>query len=291
MQVAVADDAHSALLTQAPEVAMISFTGSAAVGHRIRAQAAQKPVTLELGGNAWVTLLDDVDPGAFSKIARRVVSGAYAYAGQSCISVQNIAIEESIWNLFQPHLEQALSECRFGDPAHAKVVCGPLIRASAKAQSENILQEALRAGATLTQSALRDGSAGDSHLLAPSLVRLPALEAGSPALKIETEEVFSPLATLRTFRRENLPALMARINQGPYGLQASVFTNQWSAIELLYRGLRVGGLVVNDVPTTRYDHQPYGGVKESGEGREGARYAMEEMSTGKFLALSSQIPG
>jgi len=286
VQVVLADDEATASLTRAPEIKMVSFTGSARVGKLVRAQAAEKPVTLELGGNAWVIVMDDVAPSDLPAIAKRIAGGAFGYAGQSCISVQNVIAPMSLVSELEKTLASVTENMPYGDPSNADVISGPVINSLAAQRIQKELADAPK-GAELIRSK-NAVSAGDGGLvLPPTLVTLPNAQSYSSSLV--QEEIFGPVMTLGTYKA--LDQMIAVINSGHYGLQAGVFTNHWPTIEKLYRELNVGGLVVNDVPTTRYDHQPYGGVKDSGQGREGVRYAMEEMTEPKFLALSSVIPG
>lgn len=283
VQVCVADDASTAELTRRSEISFVSFTGSTQVGWKIRQQAPEKPTALELGGNAWVILLEDAAPAAFEAISRRIAGAAFGYAGQSCISVQNVAVASGVWGEFQKHLKTATETTAYGDPRLASVVAGPVIHSKAADRIRGQLTGV--AGVEMVCSGRREGAVESPALVTPTLVLMGA--DGGPAGLVQ-EELFGPVMTARGF--DDLGAVIAKINSSRYGLQAGVFTQNWAAIERLYRELEVGGLVVNDVPTTRYDHQPYGGVKESGQGREGVRYAMEEMTESKFLALSSVLP-
>ncbi len=283
--VVLADDDATATLTRAPEIKMVSFTGSARVGKLIRAQAVDKPVTLELGGNAWVIVMDDVAQSDLPAIAKRIAGGAFGYAGQSCISVQNVVAPISVHAALEKALAEVTESVAYGDPTNAEVVSGPVINQAAAQRIQRELGNA-PSGAERFQSrkALSVGNAG--LILPPTLITLPNEQSFSSSLV--QEEIFGPVMTLGSYA--SLDHMIATLNSGHYGLQAGVFTQHWPTIEKLYRELNVGGLVVNDVPTTRYDHQPYGGVKDSGQGREGVRYAMDEMTEPKFLALSSVIP-
>jgi aldehyde dehydrogenase (NAD+) len=311
VEVIMADDLSSQALTLMPEIKMVSFTGSARIGKRVQAQAAAtKPVTLELGGNAWVAVLEDIPESAYPAIARKIAGGAFGYAGQSCISVQNVAVSKAIAPAFIKALRMATEETVYGNPADPNVISGPVIndaaairihqelaklgdqceltrskKASALYEAQAEAQAEARAQATL------EGT--PSRMIPPTLVHLTdsALEA-SVVPSIMGEEIFGPVMTVSTLPEGAAftEKFAQTVNSSRYGLQAGVFTQRWDVIERLYRDLNVGGLVVNDVPTTRYDHQPYGGEKDSGHGREGVRYAMEDMTTIKFLGLSSQLP-
>jgi acyl-CoA reductase-like NAD-dependent aldehyde dehydrogenase len=288
VQVVLADDEATAALTRAKEVAMVSFTGSAKVGWQIRRQSPEKPSALELGGNAWTILLEDTPRESLAAIARRIAGAAYGYAGQSCISVQNIAVAEPLWAGFSAELKKATLSTAYGDPADPAVISGPVINAAAARRIEKELSLA-PAGSELVRSSNRVGDSTPASLLSPTLVLLPEERPTVVPSNLVDEEIFGPVATARPFK--DLELLIKRLNTGRYGLQAGLYTQDLRSINKVYRDLRVGGLVVNDVPTTRYDHQPYGGVKDSGQGREGVRYAMEEMTEPRFLALSCTIKG
>jgi acyl-CoA reductase-like NAD-dependent aldehyde dehydrogenase len=288
VQCILADDALTESITRSKEIAMVSFTGSARVGKLVQQQACDKPVTLELGGNAWVIVMEDVPSSSYPAIAKRISGAAFGYAGQSCISVQNVAVAGALWKDFKNSLAQSTSSTCFGDPMSAQVISGPVISQTATQR----IQTALKNGATKIEkvtSTLLEGSLqnGSGNLIAPTLLFTPDSGLPPEAISLRDEEVFAPVMLAGKF--DKLDDLIAMINQSKYGLQAGVFTQNLGVIEKLYRELQVGGVVVNDVPTTRYDHQPYGGVKDSGHGREGIRYAMEEMTYSKFLALSSEI--
>lgn len=286
VEVILADDEATATLTRAPEIKMVSFTGSARVGKLIRAQAVDKPVTLELGGNAWVIVMDDVAQSDLPKIAKRIAGGAFGYAGQSCISVQNVIAPKSVVSALEKELADVTENLPFGDPSNADVISGPVINLAAAQRIQKELGNVPTGSEKISSN--RGVSIGDGGLvLAPTLVSMA--DNANYSSSLVQEEIFGPVMTLGAYG--SLDQLIATINSSHYGLQTGVFTQHWPTIEKLYRELNVGGLVVNDVPTTRYDHQPYGGVKDSGQGREGVRYAMDEMTEPKFLALSSVIPG
>ncbi len=280
VQCLLTNDADTAKLTQAPEVAHISFTGSARVGWMIRRQAPEKSVTLELGGNAWVVILEDTPESLFPAIAKRITGAAFGYAGQSCISVQNVAVADSHWNRFSELLRTATENIPFGDPANPSTVAGPLIHAHA-AEKVRAQLEPFSARSCQSKNVIGGLSAA---VITPTLVSIESSENQSPLVQ---EEIFAPVMTMQKFT--DIPKIIETINASRYGLQTGVYTQNWAAIERLYRDLNVGGVIVNDVPTTRYDHQPYGGIKDSGQGREGIKYVMEELTEAKFLALSSQV--
>jgi acyl-CoA reductase-like NAD-dependent aldehyde dehydrogenase len=251
----------------------LSFTGSAAVGWRLRALAGAKKVILELGGNAACI----VDAGTDLKAAaRRLALGAYAHAGQVCIAVQRILVHQEIYAAFKEILLQTIArETVAGDPAREETIIGPFIDAGAAARVRDWVQEALDGGATLTAGDLGAGN------LMPAVV----LENVSREMKVWHREIFGPVATLTPFA--DFTEALALANDSDYGLQAGVFTpslaHAWQAFETL----EVGGVILNDVPIFRQDHMPYGGVKASGLGREGVRYAVEELTELRLLALKA----
>jgi acyl-CoA reductase-like NAD-dependent aldehyde dehydrogenase len=288
IELVMADDAGTEALTRASEISMVSFTGSARIGHLVQAQAAPtKPVTLELGGNAWVAVLEDIPVSAYPAIARKIAGGAFGYAGQSCISVQNVAVPRSIADTFKAALRRATEETVYGNPADPNVISGPVINDAAAKRIQAELSKLQNSCELIRSHQITEAAQLSERLIAPTLVCSPDLNSS-----LVREEIFGPVVTFNIF--DDSPRFsekfIEQVNVSRYGLQAGVFTQRWDVIERLYKELNVGGLVINDVPTTRYDHQPYGGERDSGHGREGVRYAMEEMTTTKFLGLSSQLP-
>lgn len=284
VQVILPSDQATAQLTQHPKVATLSFTGSAKVGWAIRRQAPEKPTTLELGGNAWVIVAEDTPSDQLPGIALKIASAAYGYAGQTCISVQNVAVSQKHWPEFQTLLRDATLSTTSGNPALPSITCGPLIHLQAANRIRKLLTQ-LPVGCELVA---KNGSSGDPDtLVQPSLILSNRACDDRESLNNELtqEEIFGPVMLARPY--SDLSAAISAVNSGRYGLQAGVFTQNWPTMQQLYRDLDVGGLMVNEVPSTRYDQQPYGGVKESGAGREGIIYAMQEMTESKFLALHS----
>lgn len=272
IECAAVSDAEAAALTCTPEIATVSFTGSAAVGWKVREQASRKAVVLELGGNAWAICGEDVAPERMPEIAGRIARGAFAFAGQSCISVQNIALPRAHAAAWMQALITATESTAYGDPRDERVVCGPVIHE----QAFRRIESAVAGRKVLARS--KNPIGNYPHLIAPQLLELSDWDAA-----VVCEEIFGPVANVWVY--DTLEEAVTRINSGRYGLQCGVFTDRWPTIHRLYEELQVGGLVVNDVPTTRYDHQPYGGMKDSGLGREGIRAAMDEYTEPRFLAL------
>lgn len=255
-----------------PRVAVLSFTGSANVGWRLKSLANAKRVTLELGGNAAVIVHDDAD---VSFAAARCVVGAFSYSGQVCISVQRIYVHTAIYEAFLEEFIAGAKNLQAGDPLNEKTDIGPLISEDAAKRIEAWVQEAITDGARLL---LGTGRA-EGQFVGPTV-----LSDTTPNMAVNREEVFGPVVTVTPYR--DFDEALGRVNDTAYGLQAGVFTQDVGRLFLAFETLEVGGVIGNDVPTYRIDHMPYGGIKGSGFGREGVRYAMEEMSELRLLALN-----
>jgi len=249
---------------------MVTFTGSARVGWAIRQRAHTKRVALELGGNAAVIIEPDAD---LDHAIRRCVSGGYLYAGQSCISTQRILVHESQYAAFTEQLVAAVGALRTGDPLADTTDVGPMIDEASAERAVQWIAEAAAAGARVAVGGRRDGA-----VLEPTVL----LDTDA-AMRVNCEEVFAPVTTVRPYT--DFDAAIAEVNASPYGIQTGVFTHDMRRILRAFERLEVGGVVVNDVPGFRVDHAPYGGVKASGLGREGVRYAMDEMTEIKLLVL------
>jgi glyceraldehyde-3-phosphate dehydrogenase (NADP+) len=250
---------------------MLSFTGSPEVGWRLKEMAGRKRVALELGGNA-ATVVDETADVAYA--ATRCVTGAFAFSGQVCISVQRILVHEAVFEEFSQRFIQELSKLRFGDPMDEATDLGPMISEGAARRCEEWVEEAVKGGAKVLAGGKRE-----RNFFQPTV-----LTGTMPEMKVNACEVFAPVVTLEPF--SDFDKALAAANDGPYGLQAGVFTNDGRRIMRAFRGLDVGGVIVNDIPTLRLDHMPYGGVKLSGMGREGVRPAIEEMTEMRLLALN-----
>ena len=259
------------LLVSDDRIKMISFTGSAPVGWDIKRRAGKKKVVLELGGNAGVIVHSDAD---VAWAAERCVTGGFSYAGQTCISVQRILVERSVFKKFTDLLLDGVSRLQVGDPMDDSTDLGPLIRESDAIRAGDWVQEAVQAGATLLCGGKRRGS-----VLEPTV-----LTGTRPDMKVNCQEIFAPVVTVESY--DDFGAALRRINESPYGLQAGVFTRDANRIFQAYDELEVGGVIAGDVPSFRIDHMPYGGVKDSGLGREGLRYAIEEMTEPKLLVMN-----
>ena len=252
-------------------IKLISFTGSAAVGWAIKKNAGKKKVTLELGGNSGVIVHSDAD---LAYAADRCVIGSFAYAGQACISVQRILVEHSAYGKFTDLLVTRTRGLRTGDPLDESTDVGPLIRESDAIRAADWVREAVRGGARVLCGGNRKGT-----LLEPTV-----LTGTKPEMKVNCQEIFAPVVTVEPYT--DFAAALREVNNSPYGLQAGLFTRDAKLIFQAYEELEVGGLIAGDVPTFRIDHMPYGGVKDSGMGREGLRYAIEEMTEPKLLVMN-----
>jgi acyl-CoA reductase-like NAD-dependent aldehyde dehydrogenase len=249
---------------------LLTFTGSSRVGWQLKSRSGKKRVVLELGGNGAVIVHQDAQ---LDLAVERCVAGGFSYAGQSCISVQRILVHERVYEAFLEMLVSRVKALKVGDPLDEATDVGPMIRESDAIRAELWIKEAVRGGAKLLCGGTRNGS-----MLAPAV-----LTATTPAMKVNCEEVFAPVVTVESY--QHAEAALNRVNDSSYGLQAGIFTNDAHLIFHAYEQLEVGGLIVNDAPTFRIDHMPYGGVKDSGLGREGIRYAMEEMTERKLLVM------
>ncbi|TWT40933.1 Sulfoacetaldehyde dehydrogenase [Phycisphaerae bacterium RAS1] len=251
-------------------IRLLSFTGSPEVGWKLREKAGRKRVTLELGGNAACIVDRDAD---LERAAQRITFGAFYQSGQSCISVQRVLAHRDIHAPLRERLVAAAAGLKSGDPLDESTFLGPLISEDDARRVESWVREAVNSGASLLCGGARHGPFFDATWL----------ENVDPAAKVDCIEIFGPVATLRAFDSFDEAVRMA--NDSRYGLQCGIFTRDIGHAMHAYRELDVGGVVINDAPSTRSDAMPYGGVKESGVGREGVRYAMEEMSEPKLLML------
>ncbi len=244
-----------------PRVAILSFTGSDKVGWMLQEKAARKKLILELGGNAAVIVEGDAD---LARAAARCAFGGFAYAGQVCISVQRILVQKEAAARFTELLLAETAKIASGDPARPDVLVGPLIDAAAADRVMAWIDEARRDGAKVLCGGGRVG-----NVIAPTV-----LSGVKPTAKLSCEEAFGPVVVLDSYGE--LDEAIAAVNSSRFGLQAGLFTDGAAAIRRAADELEVGGLMVNEVPTYRADNMPYGGVKDSGLGREGVRYTMEE---------------
>ncbi|HXJ77572.1 MAG TPA: aldehyde dehydrogenase family protein, partial [Candidatus Methylomirabilis sp.] len=253
-----------------PRVRMISFTGSARAGWAIRAKAGAKRVALELGGNAAVIVEADAD---LELAASRCAAGGFNYSGQSCISTQRIFVQQAVYRRFLDLMLPRVKALKVGDVLDEATEIGPVISLEAAERVEKWIDEAKAAGATVAIGGGRKGTYLDPTVLLDT----------TPAMKVNCEEVFAPLVTVTPYT--DLSRAIAQVNSSPYGLQAGVFTTNLSTMFRCYAELEVGAVNGNDIPGFRIDRLPYGGAKDSGLGREGVRWAIQEMTELRMLTL------
>jgi len=261
----------AASLVEDDRIRLLTFTGSPAVGWSLKTQAGRKRVTLELGGNAGVIVHSDAD---VAYAAERVAWGGYSFAGQSCISVQRVYVHADVYDSFVGQFIQRVEALKVGDPLDESTDVGPLIDTGAAERVEVWVTEAQKDGAKLLTGGSRTG-----NLWFPTV-----LENVEPTMRVSCQEVFAPLVVL--YRYVDVKEAIAAVDDSDFGLQAGLFTNNLEIVRQAFDDIEVGGLMVNDVPTFRVDHMPYGGVKYSGFGREGLCYAIEEMSELKLLTYN-----
>jgi acyl-CoA reductase-like NAD-dependent aldehyde dehydrogenase len=262
------DDAE--LFTTDERLKLLSFTGSPKVGWQLKQQAGKKKVVLELGGNAACVVDVDAD---LDKAVERIVYGAFYQSGQSCIGVQRIIVHESIYDEFRDAMVEATRALQCGDPRDESVFIGPLISEKEAVRLEQSIAEAVAAGGRLLCGGRRDGA----------LLEATLLENVPEDQRLQTEEAFGPIAVLSRFRE--FRDALEEVNDSVFGLQAGIFTRDLYHMFQAWDELEVGGVIVGDVPSWRADNMPYGGVKDSGLGREGVRFAMEDMSEIRNLVI------
>lgn len=252
-------------------VKKLTFTGSPAVGWMLKEQCGKKHITLELGGNAGVIIHEDANLEA---AVPAVALGAFGSAGQSCISVQRVMVHESIYETFKERLLAHIREkIKTGDPHERETIVGPIITPEALEKIRSLLEQAIAAGAKLLHGGGVEGNCLEATVL----------EDVEPAEELCAEEAFAPVITLHRYQDFN--EALRFVNDSRYGLQAGVYTRDLSRAFAAFETLDVGGVLINQVPTWRVENMPYGGIKDSGFGREGVRYAMEEMTELKSLIV------
>jgi len=254
-----------------PRIAMLSFTGSASVGWMLKGKAGHKKIALELGGNAGLIVHNDAD---LALAVDQAASGGFANAGQNCIAVQRILIQNDIFETFTDQFISAVKNLKVGDPRDAATDIGSLITLRDAERAENWVQEAIQAGASLLYGGTREGT-----LMQPTVLTQTTRD-----MKVSCEEVFAPVVTLSPY--QTWDDAIAIINDSEYGLQAGIFTNDMKRIMDAWDRIDVGGLQVNSVSTFRVDHMPYGGIKASGFGREGVKYTIDEMTEIRLMVLN-----
>lgn len=252
-------------------IQMITFTGSPPVGRKIKERSGLKKLTLELGSNSAVIVDQDAD---LNLAVEKCLMGSFAYAGQICISVQRIYVHSRVYDKFKKEFLEKTSKLKLGDPLDKETDVGPMITEDEAKRVESWINEAVRQGAEILVGGKREAA----------FYHPTVLEDVKPEMKVMALEVFAPVVSLVPF--ENFSDAVKIVDDSIYGLQAGIFTeNIENAFEAI-KGIKVGGIMINDVPTYRADNMPYGGVKESGIGREGLKYAIEEMTDMKMVVFN-----
>ena len=258
------------LFTVDPRINFLSFTGSPDVGWALKSKAGKKKVVLELGGNAACVVDKDSN---LDDAVQRIVFGAFYQSGQSCVGVQRIIVHEDIYDEFKQKLVFASSKLKSGDPHDESTFIGPMIAESEAQRLEIWIEEAIENGARLLCGGKRDGAILEATLL----------ENVNKNDKICAQEAFGPVAVLSSF--SSFDQALEEVNDSEFGLQAGIFTKDIYKIQQAWDDLKVGGVIIGDVPSWRVDNMPYGGVKDSGLGREGIKYAIEDMTEPRLLAI------
>jgi acyl-CoA reductase-like NAD-dependent aldehyde dehydrogenase len=252
----------------------LSFTGSPGVGWKLKAMAGKKPVVLELGGNAACIVDEDAD---LEDAVERLIFGAFYQSGQSCIGVQRIIAHEKIYDALREQLVTATSKLVAGDPKDEATFIGPMISEKEAQRLDGWIQAASAAGATILCGGKRSGAMLEATLL----------EDVPPNQDVCTQEAFGPVAVLSKF--SSFDDALREVNDSDFGLQAGIFTRDLYKMQKAWDELDVGGVVIGDVPSWRVDNMPYGGVKDSGLGREGVRFAMKDMTEIRNLVIRTPI--
>ncbi len=260
-------EAGNQLVTD-PHIKMLSFTGSPAVGWKMKKESGKKKVLLELGGNAGVIVSDTAD---IDLAVAKCVIGGYAYSGQVCIHVQRIYVQEKIFDEFAEKFSEKVKNLRFGDPLDPETEISVMIDEENAQRVQEWVDESVEQGARI----LLGGKKKDAYF-EPTVLTKTATE-----MKVCSLEIFGPVVTLERFG--DFQKAVDFINDSRYGLQAGVFTNRLDEMNFAFNHIKVGGVIINDVPTFRVDHMPYGGVKDSGYGREGVKYSIREIMEPRLL--------
>jgi glyceraldehyde-3-phosphate dehydrogenase (NADP+) len=250
---------------------LLSFTGSPSVGWKMKERAGKKKVVLELGGNAGVIVDESAD---VDYAVKRCVAGAYKFAGQLCISIQRVFLHESVRDAFMERFVAAVERLRVGDPSEPGVDVGPMIDLGAAERTQRWVDEAVAMGGRVLV-----GGKSDGGFIQPTVLENVPVDA-----QVCSNEAFAPLVVVFTF--SDFDDAVRQVNDSRFGLQTGVFTNDLAHAWHAFNELEVGGVIINDIPTYRIDHMPYGGVKDSGLGREGIRYAMEDMTELRLMVIA-----
>ena len=262
------------LLVTDERFSLLSFTGSPEVGWEMKKNAGKKKVVLELGGNAGVIVSENVNSWSDTKkrdMVRKCVAGGFAYSGQICIHAQRFFVHESCYDEFVNAFISEIKNLKQGDPLEETVNFSSMIDEANARRVESWITEAKQAGARVLCGGARDGS-----LVVPTV-----LTATNPKMKVNSEEIFGPVVIVEKF--QTLKQAVDMVNDSRFGLQCGVFTDSIEEMNYCFREIEAGGIILNEAPTLRFDHMPYGGVKDSGLGREGIRYAIMDMMETKVL--------
>ncbi|MCU0299960.1 MAG: aldehyde dehydrogenase family protein, partial [Candidatus Nanopelagicales bacterium] len=269
------DNEQTARLVADPRLPVVSFTGSETVGYSIQSSQPTKHVVLELGGNAAAVVMPDWSSDAdLDWAATRIATFGNYQAGQSCISVQRVFVDETLYDRFVPLLVDKMNALRTGPPTEEGVVVGPVINEAAAERIGSWVEDAVASGAQVLAGGTREGTT-----IAPTLLANAPAEA-----KVSCEEVFGPVMTVAPV--SGVDGALAAVNDSRFGLQAGLFTHDVQVAFRAHRELLVGGVVIGDVPSFRADQMPYGGVKSSGLGREGLRSAMTDFTHDRVMVLT-----
>jgi glyceraldehyde-3-phosphate dehydrogenase (NADP+) len=258
-------------LVEDPRFKLLTFTGSPDVGWAMKNRAGMKKVVLELGGNAGVIVDNDAD---INFAVNRIRVGAFAYSGQVCISVQRVFVHEDVYDEFREKLVNAVKAIKVGDPLDRTTDLGPMIDRKSLLRTQTWIDQAKEEGARVLT-----GGASEEGFYQPTVI-----ENADPESFVCSKEAFAPLVTI--FPVKSFGEAVQKINDSEFGLQAGVFTNSLEKALAAYENIEAGGVIINDVPTYRIDHMPYGGVKASGLGREGLKYAIEDMTEPRLMVLN-----
>ena len=250
---------------------LLTFTGSPSVGWRMKARAGKKKVVLELGGNAGVIVDRTAD---LDWAVKRTLVGAFAYAGQVCISVQRMFVHEDIWDAFMERFVAGVAALKVGDPLDTTTDVGPMVDEAQASRTQAWVDEAVAMGGRILAGGKAEGT-----FFPPTVLADVPVDA-----QVCSNEAFAPVVVAFPFR--DMDDAITRVNDSMFGLQTGVFTNDLAGAWKSFQELEVGGVIVNDIPTYRIDNMPYGGVKDSGLGREGLRWAMEDMTELRIMVLA-----
>lgn len=249
-------------------ISMLSFTGSPDVGWKMKEQSGKKKITLELGGNAGIIVSDQSD---LQNAIQKCLNSSFTYSGQTCIHSQRIYVQEKIFNKFLKSMKEGAEKLVIGDPLHDETDMSVMIDEQNAERVEQWVNEAIENGAQLISGGKRT-----KNLFSPTI-----LTGTNKSMKVCSEEVFGPVVIIEPYK--SYKDAITMINDTRFGLQAGVFTDRIDEMNIAFNELEVGGVILNDGPTFRADHMPYGGIKDSGYGREGVKYAINEMMEARVL--------